>query len=115
MCSIIFIAVVDQLWDAYGYFDDYKGVKDYAKWPALASIAVSLTSFSYRTRVRPAKWVLPLCWSALICVMLAVATHILILRPGMIGSRYIEIVFLSLVVAEMARLYQDYEFRYGVP
>lgn len=108
-CSIVLIAVVDQLWDAYGYFDDYKGVKDYDKWPALVSIALGLISFYYKGRFLSAKWVLPLCWGALICVMLAMSTHILTLRPGMIGSRYILVVLLSLVVAEMARLYQNYK------
>jgi uncharacterized protein YqgC (DUF456 family) len=103
---IILITVIDDLWEARGYFDDYMIVKQYALIPALGLIPIGAVTLAYKEDVQPNHLNLVIVWFAMIGVVLLVAEHVLIDGYGMIGRRYAALVFLALVIAEIVRQYR---------
>jgi hypothetical protein len=117
-CSILLIDFADHMWELYGYFDEYKNVKSYHVYLAVASVVIAAISFVYRTDVKPKPVSLILCWLVLVVAMIAIGKHVFISGYGMIGARYIVIVFISLIFAELARQCRNYmlrERRAGAP
>ncbi len=107
-CCVLIITAVDQIWGTYGYFDDYKNLKSYNLYVSMASILIAPNSFFYRLNAKPKMWALVLCWAVLVMVIFAIGNRMLTPSYGMIGTRYIMIVFISLTLAELARLYKSY-------
>ena len=111
-CCIILVYAADHLWDRYGYFDQYKNIKNYTPYITLIAVTVAAASFLHRSVSASSHHVmLPVAWLGLIAIMFAIGTHLFIPGYGMVGSRYIVIVFLSLVVAELVRIQRLYASR----
>lgn len=114
LVCIIIITALDTYWESHDSFDGYKGLENYTIFPMISSLVVALTSFLLVSRREPNRLVLALSWSALILTVFAIGNHALGLGYGMIGSRYIIIILVALVGAELARHYRRWKAEYDV-
>jgi len=103
LCPLL-IHVADHAWDEYGYFDAYKGLENYTSYAAKASVVLAAASFGFKVRTEPGKWALPLSWGAFATTAFAIASHMLIPHNGMLGPRYVGVVFIAMIGAEVMRL-----------
>jgi hypothetical protein len=114
LSAISIITTIDYLWAIYGYVDAYKHIGAYMMYATATSLIIAPLSFLLKARHEPNGLALSGCWVALIVVTFAIGTHMFNLGYGMIGSSYLELVFASLIAAEVVRQYRRWQLEYGI-
>jgi len=104
--DIIVISCLDSIWNLYGYLDDYKGVVYFSLYAAALSIVVFPLSIPLKTSRDSSNFAIIICWIAFAFIVVLIGFHAMNIGYGMIGSSYIQIVFLVLFIAEIIRQYR---------